>query len=213
MLALKARYEDGLNRSLRRAMQEHLGRRQACYGVDDWIPKCHFALHLPDMFARWGIVLDTFVTERSHLLPKRAAEHMLFTQTFERSVIARAVAHRLHNLQAFRNGRFFTTPVAYVPELAPALSSRVVAARSAHLDGLDVHQGDVVVFTDVVLEVIAVACDGERFYIVGHQYHVLEQHSRSWTTCRRLRSVGRLAIKSQGALFPFPYPSHAHPER
>ena len=133
-----------------------------------------------------GMVLDKFVTERAHLLHKGASQHILLTHQFERSVIARVVARRLHDLQSFRLGRFFTSDPAYSTELSQALGGRALASRSAHIDGVDVRAKDILCIGHVCLEVVAVCFDEERsqFWAAGYQYHTVSQHSPSWRTAR-----------------------------
>ena len=58
---------------LGRAIQNHLQQHSRTYGTDEWKPKMHYAMHLPHQLLRDMIVLDCFVVERSHQLPKLLA--------------------------------------------------------------------------------------------------------------------------------------------
>ena len=55
---------------LGRAIEQQHSR---IYGNDEWKPKMHYAMHLPHQLLRDKIVLDCFVVERSHQLPKLLA--------------------------------------------------------------------------------------------------------------------------------------------
>ena len=56
---------------LRRAIEHHLDAYIHAYGRAHARPKCHYVLHLPDMYERHGCLLSTLVNERRHRLVKR----------------------------------------------------------------------------------------------------------------------------------------------
>ena len=66
-------------RLLAEAIVAHLRANQEAYGTDAWVPKHHFALHLPGQLARHGTLISLFTCERRHRLLKRfggrSAEH------------------------------------------------------------------------------------------------------------------------------------------
>jgi hypothetical protein len=56
---------------LRRAIASHLEQYKQVYGEVAFIPKCHYTLHLPDMFQRHGFLVSCWVHERKHKEIKR----------------------------------------------------------------------------------------------------------------------------------------------
>ncbi len=79
---------------LRAALRVHADLFTAAYGdvQANFLPEFHYARHVPEQIEDLGFSIDCFVTERKHNLLKKAAEPFLNTQTFERSVLARALA-------------------------------------------------------------------------------------------------------------------------
>ena len=61
-----------------------------------YIPKFHFAKHLP---LQGGFYVDTLVCERYHTRTKNIADPIKNTSSFERSVLSRALAGHLNLLQ------------------------------------------------------------------------------------------------------------------
>ena len=57
--------------ALRDAIQLHMQLFVAAYGRDAFKPKHHYALHIPNIFARIGTLLGTLVNERRHRVVKR----------------------------------------------------------------------------------------------------------------------------------------------
>ena len=44
---------------------------EASYGVDSYLPKHHYSVHLPSQLERFGLVPSCFVHERRHKILKR----------------------------------------------------------------------------------------------------------------------------------------------
>ena len=76
---------------LRQAIVEHLEKHKSVYESIHLLPKHHFAILLPEQFARDGVLTDCFVIERSHLLPRSVANDIDNTITFEKSAIQRVL--------------------------------------------------------------------------------------------------------------------------
>jgi hypothetical protein len=81
---------------LRAALSHHLECHQAAYGVEHIKPKHHWMLDVPPQVVRDGLVLDTFVIERRHLLVKAVADHIDNTAHFERNVLSSVLTCLFH---------------------------------------------------------------------------------------------------------------------
>ena len=80
---------------LHNAIMDHLRRHKAVYGTKLWIPKHHFATHLPDFLARFGTLLNSLVLERKHKNVKAVLHDRNTMQSYEHSVIEDLVAMQL----------------------------------------------------------------------------------------------------------------------
>ena len=96
-------------------------------------------LGVPSQVGRDGLVLDSLVVERQHLLAKRAADHIDNTVDFERSLLAAVCATSLHELCS---ANFCDSLIGKVAEL-PGCTSVLVADAMA-ICHFEVHVGDVV---------------------------------------------------------------------
>ena len=56
---------------LRKLIVEHLKLFKLAYGDDAFVPKFHFALHLPEQLARWSMLVACWCHERKHKEAKR----------------------------------------------------------------------------------------------------------------------------------------------
>jgi hypothetical protein len=81
--------------ALQCAIDAHSKAFQNVYGTSHWIPKHHYALHLPAMMKRHKFLLTCFVHERKHKIIKRLANQLHNTSAkFEASILEDA-----HNCQ------------------------------------------------------------------------------------------------------------------
>ncbi len=67
------------------------------WGEDEWIPKCHFALHLPLHLARHLILLNCWVLERKHKFAKNTANGLCNTgspEAFEVPILEDILYHQ-----------------------------------------------------------------------------------------------------------------------
>ena len=83
------------------AICNHLQQHKRVYGEDDWKPKLHYSLHIPQQVLRDNMLFDCFVVERSHQVPKLLAADVKKTETFEKTVIARSLLVRVGDLKEF----------------------------------------------------------------------------------------------------------------
>ena len=72
---------------LQDAMTKHFALQQTVYGVALWLPKSHYALHLPMVLAILGILLGTFVQERRHKIVKRHCQPHQNTTNLEKGLM------------------------------------------------------------------------------------------------------------------------------
>ena len=89
--------------SLGLALQDHAAKFARAYADEDkaYIPKFHFARHIPHPSDAW--IMDTFTCERKHSMVKEAADPVRNTRSFEKSLLSRALvlqASRFHTLRA-----------------------------------------------------------------------------------------------------------------
>ena len=73
---------------LKAALANHMRLHLAAHGQDHIKPKHHWQMDIPDQLIKDGVVLDTFIIERTHLLVKGIADKVDNTSSFERSVLA-----------------------------------------------------------------------------------------------------------------------------
>ena len=65
------------------AIKGHLERYASVYGNDAVRPKHHYALHLPDMLRRFGMLFSCWVHERRHRLVKQYTRDRRNTTSYE----------------------------------------------------------------------------------------------------------------------------------
>jgi hypothetical protein len=82
---------------IRDLVKRFLEARLVTEGPDDTVPKHHCTMHLWSQFLEDGVMLDTWVLERMHLLLKTYAEGVKNTGSFEKSVVVRATQERIRN--------------------------------------------------------------------------------------------------------------------
>ena len=121
------------------------------------------------------MVLDLFVIERGHQLPKAQAEPVKNTLDFERSVLASTVTSRIVALPQFDERPKLTSAAAACSFLQSALGESVQVANKAFTGAFCVAAGDVLFILD---SCIFVRCliDGESsgLHALGHRCEALE---------------------------------------
>ena len=105
--------------SVRTAVQTHLRRFRAVYGEDAFVPKCHMAMHLADMFEQHGLLISCFVHERKHKEIKRYANELDITNaSFEKSVLKDVL---YMHVEALKEPSIYTSSTAHlVPPVSQA---------------------------------------------------------------------------------------------
>ena len=74
-------------RALHTAIKAHLDMFLSVYEEASWIPKCHYALHLPKFLLRFGFLLCCFVHERRHKELKRYANEFDTNSGYEKAIL------------------------------------------------------------------------------------------------------------------------------
>ena len=105
-------------KDLHDAIDEHLKVYQSV-AIDDWVPKCHWVLHLPEQLQRHECLLTCFVTERKHKEVKRTANELDNTFAgFERKILLDTVHAHVVALKGELNVPV-NRPRLVKPQLAP----------------------------------------------------------------------------------------------
>ena len=76
------------------AIVTHLMAYREAYGASEMRPKHHYALHLPDMLRRFGLLLTTLTQERKHRLVKKYTRFRCNLKSFELSTLEDITAHQ-----------------------------------------------------------------------------------------------------------------------
>ena len=83
---------------LAHSIRTHLELYAAVYGVEEMRPKHHYALHLPDMLKRFGVILTTFVNERKHRIVKKYTHNRNSLVAFDLCALEDVTVHQLWEL-------------------------------------------------------------------------------------------------------------------
>jgi hypothetical protein len=83
---------------LRRAIKTHMDKFIEMHGEEAVRPKHHYALHLPDMLKKFGVLISTFTHERKHRAVKRYARGRTNLKKFELSVLEEVTCHNMWEL-------------------------------------------------------------------------------------------------------------------
>ena len=123
--------------ALQVAIEGHLALFAVCWGVNLMRPKQHYALHLPGMLRRFGLLLSTLTMERRHRAVKRHTRPRQNARKWDLSVVEEVTAHHLWELEGSSGSRFLTGRTGAAPRhasrrccasLCQALSSRTNAS-------------------------------------------------------------------------------------
>lgn len=139
--------------AFRQATLTHLRGLIDLYGSDIVTPKMHVAaVHLADQFERDQVVWDTLPMERAHQIPKQIGTVVKNLRCYEKTIVARMIAHQRSALEAFdeRPGLRGSSAALHGLKLA----------KGMYYHGLRVAPGDVLQAHDGKL--VQVACCGER---------------------------------------------------
>ena len=78
----------------------HLNMFLAVYTAENWIPKCHYAFHLPDHLQSKGILLSCWTHERKHKQIKKFANELDNTSLkFEQNIMVHQLFSQLESLK------------------------------------------------------------------------------------------------------------------
>ena len=166
--------------ALAQAVRCHLEQHQRTYGDEQWKPKMHYALHIPQQIERDGLLWDCFVVERSHQLPKLVASGIQNTGTFEKSVIARSLLTRLRELEVFDERPGLRGRQEPWPELQVLLQKdEVMVAARAQYRGLLLSPGDMLFVDGHVIALKAMISADGNLALVGNACNLVSRSSPS----------------------------------
>ena len=170
---------------IERAIRNHLCSHRAVYGDQDWRPKFHYALHIPEQLRRDARLYDCFVVERSHQLPKDLAAAVKNTGGFERSVIARSLLVRLRRLEELPARSALQGPTQAFPELARLTGEPALRiASKCVLSGLVFAAGDIVLCDDFAIEFEAAVEGAGRLGVLGRLLVIVARPSATTAECK-----------------------------
>ena len=177
---------------LRKAIVEHLEKHRSVYGSVDLLPKHHFALHLPQQIARDKALTDTFVVERSHLLPRGIANEIDNSISFDKSTVS------MSSLESFEERVGLTgNDAAMCPELSRALGADVAVAAGARIDGIRIERDDVLLVDGYTIKLSVVCNSGERYFLLGHLFQLIRTLSESSSVWRNTDDLHMLEWSGQ----------------
>jgi hypothetical protein len=165
---------------LHQRITQHFQAFQVAYPDSGWVPKHHYALHLPGMLRRHGTLWACFVQERRHKVLKVNASRITNTGNFEES-LARALFNVhvswLEEEEFTTTGSFLREERAAPPEtqtlladLLPGAASFFLAA-SAVCNDRKVAKGDIVQSSNQCGRVVAFVRADERCFAIVHPWH------------------------------------------
>ena len=141
----------------------HLEAYVAAFGADEFFPKCHYSIHLPELFRKHGTLISCWTHERKHKQLKMWANNLSNAGPwFEGSVLREVTQTCINTLSSF-------SPLSVVL-IAPQPCKKhlkdtvlevwgtmdVVSSTGANVNGLTVYSGDV-----VLLELDGAECVAE----------------------------------------------------
>ena len=167
-----------------RAILDYLCAHRAVYGDQDWRPKFHYALHIPEQLRRDARLYDCFVVERSHQLPKDLAASVKNTGNFEKSVIARSLLVRLRRLEEWVVKSALQGPTKEFPELARLTGEpELRMASKCVLSGFVFAAGDIMLCDDYAIAFEAAVQGAGRLGVLGRLLDIVARPSATTAEC------------------------------
>ena len=132
------------------AIQKHLDLFKQTYGTEMMRPKHHYALHLPDMLARFGVLLATLTAERKHRAVKRYSRGRINLHGFEIGVLEEVTCHNMWELcekhvHAFSTSKPSRRQQWWLQDLFPESNAKLTLHNEVYRNGY-IKQGDIVAF-------------------------------------------------------------------
>ena len=150
-------------------------------------PKHHYALHLPGMLRRFGLLLSTLTMERRHRVVKRYTRPRQNSSKWDLSIVEEVTAHQLWELEgssgSFLTGRTSAAPRARVAKMLRELVPGIELAHECLVHNrVDVKDGGACLRDAVFFDSDGVNCAGElllNFSADGHAYSIVSAwHAR-----------------------------------
>ena len=131
--------------SLEAALQDHGEKKLAAYGEELFIPKDHYAKHIPRQIRKDKHIFDALVAERFHIVSKSCMEAFTNPARFEKESLIRLVAR---HVELLNDGMAFCTGLyGKIRRLEPPgfpAGSTCKAGRSLVLRGTSVEVDDII---------------------------------------------------------------------
>ena len=143
----------------------HLEAYIAAFGGDEFFPKCHYSIHLPELFRKHGTLISCWTHERKHKQLKMWANNLANAGAwFEESVLREVTQTCFNALSSFSPlSVVLINPQPCKKHLKDTVlevwgTMDVVSSSGANVNGLTVYSGDVVLLeldgSDCVAEVV-----------------------------------------------------------
>ena len=122
--------------ALRRAIREHFEKHLEAFGQETWVFKFHMAMHLPDMFQEFGVLLACWVLERKHRVIKRFVINQKNPAGYEMHLMRQLTAQHIADLRKLHLNIGLIDPKDQSASVQRALRERMgLDALAAQMSG------------------------------------------------------------------------------
>ena len=139
---------------LRSATERFLQLHFSCYGSDNWLPKHHWSLHLPQALQRFKKLVTCFHLERRHNILKRFCNGRVSKLSYEQCVMEDMTVQQLDDFGIPFERTCFKHPIKATTEileavalLDPSLTGNVFTSTVAVANGRCIAWSDFVYYT------------------------------------------------------------------
>ena len=157
---------------LRAALRNHGVRKLNAYtGMDGvFVPKDHYALHIPAQVERDGELMDTLVAGRYHQIAKLAVESIDHTKTVEATVLGRSVMLHL-NTVATNKHAFTSALLGDQVDVSEDVGEGVAASatKELSLDGTKIGHDDIIRVDGAMVIVDLCLCIDLDFHVIARR--------------------------------------------
>ena len=121
---------------LRDAILAHLRGQQAVYGTALWLPKSHFATHLPQYLRKFDMLLSSLVLERKHKVVKSVLHERCTLKSYELHLMEDLVVRQMYAL----SHPLVSHSLAKPTKPSKKTMALLVGALGAHVRHLPIYQ-------------------------------------------------------------------------
>ena len=163
---------------LQNAVMQYLRAHTAAYGDSVWVFKHHMAAHIAEMYASFGYLADSFVTERKHRNPKRYAMARKSRVSYEKGMMSDMILQHIEDWSAWCIDRI-TTPTAvpkklhaYVSDVFPGVDINAVqiGGEYHHASGAKFCKSDIVLLSSSI-----------GMHVLGEVWYHFQIGADNWT--------------------------------